>query len=537
MQAFLGWVGSLFQSLLGLLTPLFSEENLTGMARALWLALHIALIAGIAIGLWFLDVYVTKWWTIIPGTSLWLRQAWLPILFLLFYAMLLLAWVLYRLLVQEEMPGDFPDIDQAWGMAVDALRQAGLKPDDLPLYLILGQPEGGPEALIRASGLNIKLQQVPSGDPPVCLFGAEDGLFVMCPGASVLGSLARELTSPITRGPAVEEGGSSNERTLKPGEGGDGQSLEIQAIFARAPGGDPRRLPAPERRELRRMERLASTMRPASRQAEQLEVQTARLRHFCRLLVRDRKPYSAVNGILVLVPFAGLDSPQDAADVGDACKRDMEAARSALGVHCPVFVTICDMESAPGFSDFIAGHPVEERRRRIGQRTALVPQLKGGPEAVAAMFRSLAEWICQGFLRTSIVGKFRLEGSPTPTLEEALQGNARLFELLCDMQVKRANLARILEEGFSTYAPPERLLFGGCYLAATGPSDPPNQQAFLAGVFGRLQEKVDAIYWTDEVKEREARLSALIATGWVVLAALGAGAAALIAWAYFTRKP
>ncbi len=535
MQAFFAWIGTFFQWLLGLLVPLFSEENLTGMARALWLVLHVLLIAGIAVGLWFLDVYYTRWWTIIPGSSEWLRKAWMPILFLLFYAMLLLAWVLYGLLVREEVRGDFPDIDQAWGMALDTLRAAGLKPDDLPLYLILGQPEGGPEALIRASGLVIKLQQVPTGDPPVLLFGAEDGLFVMCPGASVLGNLARELTSPITRGPVSDEGGAQNERTLKPGEGGDGQSLEIQAIFARAPGGDPRRLPAPERRELRRMERQASPMRPLSRQAEQLDIQTARLRHFCRLLVRDRKPYCAVNGMLVLVPFAGLDSPQDAADVADACKRDMEAARSALGVHCPVFVTICDMESAPGFTDFIAGFPVEERRRRIGQRTALMPQLKGGPDAVAAMFRSLAEWICQGFLRTSIVQKFRLEGTPTPTLEEALQSNARLFELLCDMQQKRAHLTRILEEGFSTYAPPERLLFGGCYLAATGPSDPANQQAFLAGVFGRLQEKVAVVYWTDEVKEREARLNALIATGWVVLAVLGVGAAALIAWAAMSR--
>jgi hypothetical protein len=493
------------------------------------------LIAAITVGLYFLDGYL-QFYTWVPGSGF-IRRSWLPILFLLFYAMLMVAWWLYVLLVKEEMPGDFPDIDAAWAAALEGLQQHGLKLDDLPLFFILGQPEGGSESLVRASGLNIRMPQTPAGDPPVSLFATEEALYVLCPGASVLGTLARLLCSPISR----EAGGTAEdaaalEATLRPGQGGDGQSLEMQAVFARAPGGDIRKLPASDRRELRRLERLASPSRPTSRQADVLDLQTARLRHFCRLLVRDRKPYCAANGMLVLVPFAGLDSPQDASDVADACKRDMEAARSALEVHCPVFAAVCDMESAPGFTDFVASFRPEERRRRIGQRTALIPQLRGGTESVQAMMRSLADWICLGFLRSSIVQRFRLEGGNL-TLAEAVGSNARLFELLCDMHHKRAHLEVVLAEGFTSYAPPEKLLFGGCYLAATGTTDAPNQQAFMAGIFGRLQEGVATVYWTDEVRDQEARLNALIGTGWVVLGALAVGALGLIyyVWATYRR--
>ncbi|MBY0232065.1 MAG: hypothetical protein K2W96_22505 [Gemmataceae bacterium] len=526
MMAVFSWIGARLQDLVGLVMPLFSTENLAGMGRALWLILHVLLVSLIVVGLWYLDGYL-RWYTIIPGnkSSLFVR-GWLPLLFLLLYAMMLLSLLLWRLIVREEIVGGFPDLDAAWSQAVAALRQMGGKLDDLPLFLVLGQPKDGDEAFFRAAGKPFKMPKTPAGDPPVSLLATEDAFFVTCPGASVLGNLCRVLNSPIDRGPV---GGGDHPETGTLPAGGDEQTMGIKDILVAAAAGAVGGGPVGER-ELRRIERQGQAFNPASRAADALETQSARLRHLCRLLVRDRKPYCAVNGLLVLLPFAGLDTLKDAEDAADACRRDLGTARQALGVHAPVLAALCDMESAPGFIDYVRCHKPDDRRRRLGQRTPLVPQLRGG--AAPGMFRSLADWICQGFLRSSILQRCRLETAAGPTLEEALATNAQLFQLLCDMQGKREMLARVLE-GFAEYAPPDKLLFGGCYLAATGTGG--DQQAFVPGIVDRLMEGVGCVYWTDEVKRDESRMASMVAMGWALLAVLAVGAAALVGYAAWSR--
>ena len=62
----------------------------------------------------------------------------------------------------------------------------------------------------------------------------------------------------------------------------------------------------------------------------------ARLAHLCRLIARDRQPYCAANGILLLVPLAGTDTPGEAQLTAQAAHDDLSVARYQMKLDCPL---------------------------------------------------------------------------------------------------------------------------------------------------------------------------------------------------------
>src|SRR5262249_28902346 len=135
---------------------------------------------------------------------------------------------------------------------------------------------------------------------------------------------------------------------------------------------------------------------------------SARLRYLCRLIARDRQPYCPVNGILLLVPFAGTASEEQAQRTGGVCQTDLLTARRAWRVQCPVFPLVCDLETVPGFREFVGRIPPTLRRNRLGQRFPLVPDL---PEALAvqeSVGRSV-QALCQSLVPIWVFKLFRVE--------------------------------------------------------------------------------------------------------------------------------
>jgi len=143
-QRFLTWIGQLLQGILGLILPLFSSERTAKLGRAAWIILHVLVIVGILAVLLYINSFerVKQAIRIRPPQ---LASFWLPILFLLLYAICWLSWWLWKLLISDELDSHFPDIDEAWDAAVVALRKARLDLKDLPLFLIIGQPQGDDE--------------------------------------------------------------------------------------------------------------------------------------------------------------------------------------------------------------------------------------------------------------------------------------------------------------------------------------------------------------------------------------------------------
>src|SRR5262249_27733283 len=150
------------------------------------------------------------------------------------YAMLWLGWWLYRVLSLDIEPvsSEFPDIDRAWGQALDALNRADIRLDNAPLFLILGWPSSSEEDFFRAAGLKGQVKQVPSAPgEPLHVTANRDGVWLTCPGASLLG----QFHQPADSLGATEESGLATMaeeagdpfRTLGMAAGG-GETLRVE---------------------------------------------------------------------------------------------------------------------------------------------------------------------------------------------------------------------------------------------------------------------------------------------------------------------
>ncbi len=277
---------------------------------------------------------------------------------------------------------------------------------------------------------------------------------------------------------------------------------------------------------------------------ELIDLQVARLEYLCRLIARDRAPFCAVNGILLLIPFAGCDSDKDASDTGLACQRDLAGALPALRVHCPLYALVCDLETAPGFNDFILQFSAGERLRRIGQRCHLMPELgrpatatRTGPTEppAARLMRSLADWMCDAVVKSFVASKFQLEPAPAE-IGAAVECNSRLFLFYDEMQQRSKRLGHILARAVTSGRDPERLLFGGCYIAGTG-TNPDREQAFVKGVLDRLVESQNCVYWTDTALQEEAAYRRWAEIGWTVLFLLILAIVGVAGWLWYKNTP
>jgi type VI secretion system protein ImpL len=306
-------------------------------------------------------------------------------------------------------------------------------------------------------------------------------------------------------------------------------------------GRSPEQLTEAERRDLRREERRNRPRRSLLKDTADVDLQAARLEHLCRLIVRDRWPFCPANGLLMLVPYAAADSEQLALDTVDICQRDLTVMRRALKVHCPLFAMVCDMETAPGFAEFLERFTKEERQQRMGQRCPLLPSLRksqataqltpGADDSYGSMLDTISRWICQSLVPGWVFKKFRLEAPGKATPEEASRGNARLFLLLDDLRERQQRLSTILTRGLDT-GPASPWLFGGCYLGATG-AEATQEQAFVAGVFHRMSQEQNWVSWTPEALAEEDTYQRWVSRGTIALGVLGIAVVGLGAYLLF----
>jgi hypothetical protein len=283
--------------------------------------------------------------------------------------------------------------------------------------------------------------------------------------------------------------------------------------------------PAPGQRSTRRRA-------PLLREAAEVERQSARLSHVCRLLVRDRAPYCPLNGVLVLLPLAATDSPEDASETASVVHHDLEVARSALQAECPRFVVLCDGERLPGFAELVRHFPETARPGAarpcwvLGQHFPLLPDL---PRAeLPAMIEGGVAWVADGLLPAVIARLLRIEGEAEGDWDRArvTQANAELYGFLQEGRERLLRLGRMLAramvpEGTSP------ALFGGAYVAGTG-ADAEREQGFLQGVLRRALEQQNAVSWTEEAlaDDRDFRRWALL--GYLALAAFAVVVAVLL---------
>jgi hypothetical protein len=458
-----------------------------------------------------------------------LRRIWLPLVFLLIYVMSWLIWWLWELLTTEREDSEFPDIDEAWDAALRALDQASIDVTQSPLFLILGSPIGTEEALLNAAKLTFEVGRTPRGaDAPLHVYANRDGIYLTCPGASLLGKQStllaeRPLTVATATGPPPSRSLIAERPAPALATRGAPPSPFEPGVLGRGPDSPDERISAPpELQELPSQPRR----RRASLLKDQpmVDEQTCRLQHLCRLVVRSRRPYCPINGILFLIPFAATESAEEADEIGAICQHDRDAVRDSLEVHCPAFAVICDLEQVPGFRTFIGRFPEEQREKVLGVDLPLVPVADGS--GFAKMIHDGVRWIDQVVIPTLVYRLWKLEDPDRKNAAEVLRENIQLYHVLTRLQERQDRVFRALARTFASESP-DSTLFGGCYLAATG-RDATHEQAFVVGVFRRLLENQNYVSWTSEVLAEDAEYRHWAILGWssiavflVIVASLG----------------
>jgi hypothetical protein len=412
-----------------------------------------------------------------PGLEPW----YLPVLGLIWYAACWLVWLIWRLATARTSEGAYPRIDHAWAEACQALQEARI-PLDTPLFLVLGRPEAPEQFLFQAARLDLAVRQTPA-DPlaPLHVYANRDAIFVTCARSSLLGQHAASLALEGLVDAAPEGGAAEDDKTQVPK---DRERREIQKMQLFKGQGGPTGKPL-ERRQVRRA--LGLTTPNLLHRGDDVARLTGALEHLCRLIVRDRKPFEPLNGILVLVPLGGTDTPRDAQLTAEVLQRDLAIVRRVAQLYCPLFAVLCDVESLPGFGDFLRRQG--NRASRVGQRFPLEsPDLRG--EALFGALEKAIQGYCLRGLRELVYPLF--------DVKQAGEGDAinrNLFLFLNQMRERADQLSHILVHGIRR-ADDGPLLFGGCYLVATGTTD--DEQGYVKGVLTRLVDSFKFVRWSDE---------------------------------------
>ena len=498
------------RSLVGMVLPMFAEAA-DFRSWPTWVRLLVTVIvfAVILTGLYYLNQlqYVQDHLKKYAHDAI--KPVYLPMLFLLLCALSWIGYFWWKLFNATDA-AEYPDIASAWGEAVERLRANGTDVADLPLYLVLGRPQGGDAALFLASQQKIQFTAPKSESAPVRVFAGTGALFVTCSGASTWGKYVNRLHDPDATGGDDASSTTSMQSTIMPSQALQGVDQKDQDEFYELIRTQSERELSPA--EQARLHELGAIMKSAGGR-KQLQVRMAsdelaegprRLAYLCRLIAEERRPWCPVNGALVLVPWAALESDELARSAVNVLSTDLAAARTALRMVYPQYVMVCDLEQAEGFDEFRRGFTAGELRGRIGQRMPLVPDRPAAE--MPAVMATVAEWIRLNVVPAFVLNRLKLEWPPEArkTARFVPNANRKLFNFLYDLFTRSPQLARILSSGVTAGVAPDAAadaeqfpLVGGCYFAATGLDE--RSQAFAGGVFQRLteQQSQDAVSWSE----------------------------------------
>lgn len=493
--------------------------------RAIRWTVHILLVVLIVVALGVLNHYggLDR---VLRTSFLGLYRVWLPLLFLLGYALYWLIRWLYWMLGPDGLAGEFDDIESAWRQARAALDDAGITLAEAPVYLVLGKTAGALETFFAASRLPFQVRHAPP-DPeaPLHVYANREAIFVTCEGAALLPAQADRLQEragaaeppPATQLEEYLETGAPK-TPVEAAPGGEGQPAPAYSGVLLL--GEPEPLPG---------EPAGPRREPLLKDLPRVELATRRLRQLCKTLARDRQPYCPVNGVVILVPLAATASPEDASETAAVIRHDLEVARDALQMDCPRFVVLCDAEQLPGFAEVVRHFPQDGAGPRwvLGQHFPPVPDVNAAE--VPRLIESGLAWVGDTLLPLVVSRLWQREGEEgAGDRGAAVQANILLYEFLSASRARLALLGRLAARATQRNGDPP--LLSGCYLAGTGP-DAEREQGFLAGVLRRAIEQQNQVRWSADAVADDRAYHRYAAVGYGLLAAfVVAVALILVAW-------
>jgi type VI secretion system protein ImpL len=221
-----------------------------------------------------------------------------------------------------------------------------------------------------------------------------------------------------------------------------------------------------------------------------------------------------LRGVVVLFPLTWAGQP-DSVRWAAAVRDDLRTLQRVLKVRCPVFALFPEMESAPGFLEFIRRMSNPLRQSRCGFAVPTTQVFSG--DLIQRGLIWMSGWF-HGWI---------LSLMSDDLLNQA--GNNRLFCLDLEYRRYRKRMRSLLEAAFATPRDSDPVLFRGCYFVGSGPAT--NDQAFSGGLLRGARGRVFADHltteWTAQAKADDRRYRRL-ALG----VGLGGGSLTLLAWVY-----
>lgn len=493
-----------------------------GLAHRLRWVLHAVVQVLILVGLGFLNYHLDVIRYLDTSITL-MRYIWLPLLYLILYLCVWALWLL-RVVWRSEEVSPHADIDDAWREALQALENERIDVMQTPIFLVIGRTIEDEEVMFAGAQMELSVERTPrQADAPVHIYANENAIFVTCAGASLLGEHARLLAEELLGSQSAAEPESepapapAPAAPEKPAEKAPPPAGGAAAAAAPTPATEPAApTPAPALAEEQKPIREETpAAKPAPRiplikSRPEMERILRRLKHLCWLIKERRKPYCPINGVLLVIPFAGAANESVANQTGLLCGEDTRAIRDVLAVRCPVFAMVVDMELAEGFRELVARFPLANRQRRLGQSFPFVEDPNLQPDIID----SGVDWICLELFPSVTYRMMRVGRSQQD--KKYLRANVRLYNFLLEMRTRRRHLARLLNLAVAQPGG-EPTLLGGCYFASTGRDDP---QAFIAAVFQRLLESQAFVAWTRDARDDEQRSHRRALAGFVGLGVL-----------------
>jgi hypothetical protein len=165
------------------------------------------------------------------------------------------------------------------------------------------------------------------------------------------------------------------------------------------------------------------------------------------------------------------------------------------------------------------------RQQALGIRFPLRPRLK--EEEVPTMVEDGIGWACHVHLPTLAYRFLRVDSADG---DGTLKANGLLVQMVGELLGRQARLRRIATEGIAAAAEGTPL-FGGCYIAATGP-DAEREQGFVQPILRQLIEGQNAVAWTAGALAEEEEYGRLArrATVGIVVAAVALVLLVYLAW-------
>jgi hypothetical protein len=202
----------------------------------------------------------------------------------------------------------------------------------------------------------------------------------------------------------------------------------------------------------------------------------------CRLLLHERAPRHPLQGIIVVVPFAG--------DAPNSCRDHLRAARQATGLELPIYFAIGGVDnlgigSEPSFLRFPP-----------------LPDLD--PAEIAQMYEIGLDWLCLERIPRQV--RARIVLAPA-----ALPENIRLYQWQSTLASWRTRIEKMLTEATQN-EDAEPGMVAGCYIVPPAALAP----GFAAILQSDLLKHQHSACWTAATVEQDDAQKRRVRFGYVV---------------------